>query len=196
MAFVHQWLQLCVLVPTTGAGGVDGVGVSCALHEPVSSSHARLRHCVLSILRLQGVCVCGGGGDKVVQLCLAYNTSGVRGGEFSPCCCRDDVVRACVCVCACVRACVCVCVCVRVPTQITQLQSKNVDEEERAVLFERTHARTAARAYQSIAQLRGMWVKTGQYLSSRADIMPEVRQRTPRLFDSCGCGGCGGAARH
>lgn len=60
--------------------------------------------------------------------------------------------------------------------QITQLQAKDVDEDERTIMFDRTHARTAARAYQSIVQLRGMWVKTGQYLSSRADIMPEVRR--------------------
>lgn len=60
--------------------------------------------------------------------------------------------------------------------QITQFQSRGVDEEEHDVMLDRTHARTAARAYQSIVQLRGMWVKTGQYLSSRADIMPEVRE--------------------
>lgn len=41
-------------------------------------------------------------------------------------------------------------------------------------MYELTHARTAARVYQSIAQLRGMWVKTGQYISSRADVMPSV----------------------
>ena len=63
------------------------------------------------------------------------------------------------------------------PTHCTDISTRacQVDEEEREVMYELTHARTAARVYQSIAQLRGMWVKTGQYISSRADVMPSVR---------------------
>lgn len=35
------------------------------------------------------------------------------------------------------------------------------------------HKLLAPFVYQSILDLSGMWVKTGQYLSSRADVMPQ-----------------------
>lgn len=45
-------------------------------------------------------------------------------------------------------------------------------EEEDEERWEKVHAVNAARVYKVACRLRGFWVKVGQYLSSRGDVMP------------------------
>lgn len=40
-------------------------------------------------------------------------------------------------------------------------------------LWEKAHERNAKRVYNAIVGLEGLWVKAGQYLSTRADVLPE-----------------------
>ena len=42
------------------------------------------------------------------------------------------------------------------------------------VMWERTHQRNAKRLLNLIIELEGLWVKLGQYLSTRADVLPEA----------------------
>ena len=48
------------------------------------------------------------------------------------------------------------------------------DEEHPAVtqLWDAAHTRNAQRLYDGMADLQGFWIKVGQYLSTRADVMP------------------------
>jgi aarF domain-containing kinase len=39
-------------------------------------------------------------------------------------------------------------------------------------LWEKAHERNAKRVYNAIVGLEGLWVKAGQYLSTRADVLP------------------------
>lgn len=41
-------------------------------------------------------------------------------------------------------------------------------------LWEKAHERNARRVLSVIIQLEGVWVKCGQYLSTRADVLPEA----------------------
>lgn len=45
--------------------------------------------------------------------------------------------------------------------------------DDSAKIWEDTHKLLAPYVYRSILDIAGMWVKTGQYLSSRADVMPQ-----------------------
>ena len=51
--------------------------------------------------------------------------------------------------------------------QMTEEQEEQSDE-----LWEAAHARNAAFLYNQFVSLEGLWVKLGQFLSSRADVMP------------------------
>ncbi|KAI3943069.1 hypothetical protein MKW92_018385 [Papaver armeniacum] len=45
---------------------------------------------------------------------------------------------------------------------------------KRAALWEKTHERNAKRVLSLIVELEGLWVKLGQYLSTRADVLPQA----------------------
>ncbi|XP_026431489.1 uncharacterized protein LOC113328670 [Papaver somniferum] len=45
---------------------------------------------------------------------------------------------------------------------------------KRAALWEKTHERNAKRLLSLIVELEGLWVKLGQYLSTRADVLPQA----------------------
>eukprot|EP00250_Pteridium_aquilinum_P020341 c24788_g2_i1 orf=561-3449(-) len=54
-----------------------------------------------------------------------------------------------------------------------QRKVKWMSEERRDKLWENTHERNAKRLLKAIIELEGLWVKLGQYLSTRADVLPE-----------------------
>ena len=58
--------------------------------------------------------------------------------------------------------------------QLVQWQGKSLDPGDYKGVLEVTHRRNASRLYRLLLGLRGMWVKMGQYLSSRPDTMPKV----------------------
>lgn len=41
-------------------------------------------------------------------------------------------------------------------------------------MWEKAHQRNARRVLNLIIELEGLWVKLGQYLSTRADVLPEA----------------------
>lgn len=45
-------------------------------------------------------------------------------------------------------------------------------KSKRAALWEKAHERNARRILNLIVELEGLWVKLGQYLSTRADVLP------------------------
>ncbi|MCL7032459.1 hypothetical protein MKW94_002469 [Papaver nudicaule] len=47
-------------------------------------------------------------------------------------------------------------------------------KSKRAALWEKTHERNAKRLLSLIVELEGLWVKMGQYLSTRADVLPQA----------------------
>ncbi|KAI3977057.1 hypothetical protein MKX01_032172 [Papaver californicum] len=47
-------------------------------------------------------------------------------------------------------------------------------KSKRAALWEKTHERNAKRLLSLIVELEGLWVKLGQYLSTRADVLPQA----------------------
>ncbi|KAL5988874.1 hypothetical protein ACLOJK_026976 [Asimina triloba] len=49
-----------------------------------------------------------------------------------------------------------------------------VNDGKRTTLWEKAHERNAKRLLSSIIDLEGLWVKFGQYLSTRVDVLPEV----------------------
>ncbi|XP_042498174.1 uncharacterized protein LOC122076742 [Macadamia integrifolia] len=55
-----------------------------------------------------------------------------------------------------------------------QQREKWINKSKRAFLWERAHERNAKRVLNLILQLEGLWVKLGQYLSTRADVLPEA----------------------
>ncbi|KAH7365518.1 hypothetical protein KP509_18G032400 [Ceratopteris richardii] len=55
-----------------------------------------------------------------------------------------------------------------------QRKVKWMSEAKRDKLWEATHERNAKRLLKAIIELEGLWVKLGQYLSTRADVLPEA----------------------
>ncbi|XP_038985733.1 uncharacterized protein LOC103713116 isoform X2 [Phoenix dactylifera] len=55
-----------------------------------------------------------------------------------------------------------------------QKRAKWINRSKRDALWERTHERNARRVLNLIVKLEGLWVKLGQYLSTRADVLPEA----------------------
>ncbi|CAN4128255.1 unnamed protein product [Withania somnifera] len=55
-----------------------------------------------------------------------------------------------------------------------QLREKWVNKSKKASLWEKAHERNARRVLNLIVELEGLWVKLGQYLSTRADVLPEA----------------------
>ncbi|XP_010927205.1 uncharacterized protein [Elaeis guineensis] len=55
-----------------------------------------------------------------------------------------------------------------------QKRAKWISRSKRDALWERTHERNARRVLNLIVKLEGLWVKLGQYLSTRADVLPEA----------------------
>ncbi|KAI8609003.1 beta-lactamase/transpeptidase-like protein [Chytriomyces sp. MP71] len=50
-------------------------------------------------------------------------------------------------------------------------------EEETDTLWDRVNARNAKRIYGGIVFLQGLWIKVGQYVSTRTDVLPETMTR-------------------
>ncbi|XP_071725038.1 putative ABC1 protein At2g40090, partial [Rutidosis leptorrhynchoides] len=55
-----------------------------------------------------------------------------------------------------------------------QQRTKWANNSKKASLWERAHERNARRVLRCIVELEGLWVKLGQYLSTRADVLPEA----------------------
>lgn len=55
-----------------------------------------------------------------------------------------------------------------------QKRAKWISRSKRDALWERAHERNARRVLNLIVKLEGLWVKLGQYLSTRADVLPEA----------------------
>lgn len=53
-----------------------------------------------------------------------------------------------------------------------QQREKLTRKSKRAALWEKAHERNARRVLNLIVELEGLWVKLGQYLSTRADVLP------------------------
>ncbi|KAJ3097729.1 hypothetical protein HDU97_004579 [Phlyctochytrium planicorne] len=51
-------------------------------------------------------------------------------------------------------------------------EKKRIRREKEDEVWERVHERNAKRAYKAIINLQGLWIKAGQYLSTRADVLP------------------------
>lgn len=58
--------------------------------------------------------------------------------------------------------------------QAVQKRAKWLIKTKKDALWERTHQRNAKRLLNLIVELEGLWVKLGQYLSTRADVLPEA----------------------
>lgn len=55
-----------------------------------------------------------------------------------------------------------------------QQREKFMRKSKRAALWERLHERNAKRVLSLMIELEGLWVKLGQYLSTRADVLPKA----------------------
>ncbi|KAH7846656.1 hypothetical protein Vadar_016567 [Vaccinium darrowii] len=55
-----------------------------------------------------------------------------------------------------------------------QQREKFIRKSKRAALWERLHERNAKRVLSLMIELEGLWVKLGQYLSTRADVLPKA----------------------
>ena len=55
-----------------------------------------------------------------------------------------------------------------------QQREKWTRKSKIADLWEKAHERNAKRVLSLIIELEGLWVKLGQYLSTRADVLPEA----------------------
>ncbi|KAK9279719.1 hypothetical protein L1049_013401 [Liquidambar formosana] len=55
-----------------------------------------------------------------------------------------------------------------------QHREKWTNKSKTSVLWEKAHERNAKRVLSLIIELEGLWVKLGQYLSTRADVLPEA----------------------
>lgn len=53
-----------------------------------------------------------------------------------------------------------------------QQRDKWTTKTKRADLWEKAHERNAKRVLNLMVELEGLWVKLGQYLSTRADVLP------------------------
>jgi len=58
--------------------------------------------------------------------------------------------------------------------QAVQKRAKWLSKIKRDAIWERAHQRNAKRVLNQIIELEGLWVKLGQYLSTRADVLPEA----------------------
>lgn len=56
--------------------------------------------------------------------------------------------------------------------QTLQLREKWTKSSKRDELWEKAHECNAKRILKLIVELEGLWVKLGQYLSTRADVLP------------------------
>ncbi|XP_011082268.1 uncharacterized protein LOC105165093 [Sesamum indicum] len=56
--------------------------------------------------------------------------------------------------------------------KVLQHREKWTKNSKRADLWDKAHERNARRVLKLIVQLEGLWVKLGQYLSTRADVLP------------------------
>ncbi|KAK6158642.1 hypothetical protein DH2020_005956 [Rehmannia glutinosa] len=69
--------------------------------------------------------------------------------------------------------------------QALQMKEKWTKKSKRADLWEKAHECNARRVLNLIVELEGLWVKLGQYLSTRADVLPPAYIRLLRqLQDS------------
>ena len=58
--------------------------------------------------------------------------------------------------------------------QLVQKREKwKKSQAEKNKIWEKTHQRNAKRVLKAITNLEGLWVKAGQYLSTRADVLPD-----------------------
>lgn len=58
--------------------------------------------------------------------------------------------------------------------QLVQKREKwKKSQAEKNKIWEKTHQRNAKRVLKAITSLEGLWVKAGQYLSTRADVLPD-----------------------
>ncbi|XP_058113531.1 uncharacterized protein LOC131256618 [Magnolia sinica] len=55
-----------------------------------------------------------------------------------------------------------------------QKRGKWVNKAKKDIMWERAHERNAKRVLSLMVELEGLWVKLGQYLSTRADVLPEA----------------------
>lgn len=55
-----------------------------------------------------------------------------------------------------------------------QQREKLTKRSKRDILWEKAHERNARRVLKLIVELEGLWVKMGQYLSTRADVLPDA----------------------
>jgi predicted unusual protein kinase regulating ubiquinone biosynthesis (AarF/ABC1/UbiB family)/CubicO group peptidase (beta-lactamase class C family) len=57
--------------------------------------------------------------------------------------------------------------------KLTQLRAADLQADESEPLYSAVHRRSAVRSLVIFCELQGLWVKLGQYLSSRADVIPD-----------------------
>ena len=55
-----------------------------------------------------------------------------------------------------------------------QQRDKWTRKSKKAALWEKAHERNARRVLKVMVELEGLWVKLGQYLSTRADVLPQA----------------------
>ena len=78
-----------------------------------------------------------------------------------------------------------VCAIIMLRHKWTRLQTARLTPSDAKLVWDRNHDVQALYAYDAICRVRGLWVKTGQYLSSRADFMPRAyTKELGRLQDS------------
>lgn len=56
----------------------------------------------------------------------------------------------------------------------TASRRKHLSEEEDAKVWDDAHERLSLRVLHLIHSLRGFWIKAGQYMSSRSDVVPQI----------------------
>lgn len=56
--------------------------------------------------------------------------------------------------------------------QAVQQREKWMNKSKVSALWQRAHERNAKRVLNLVIKLEGLWVKLGQYLSTRADVLP------------------------
>jgi aarF domain-containing kinase len=57
--------------------------------------------------------------------------------------------------------------------QAVQKRVQWVSTGKKSAIWKKTHERNARRVLNLMIELEGLWVKLGQYLSTRADVLPE-----------------------
>ncbi|GAA0186262.1 ATP-binding cassette [Lithospermum erythrorhizon] len=56
----------------------------------------------------------------------------------------------------------------------TQQREKWISKNKQDALWKKAHERNAKRVLKAMVELEGLWVKLGQYLSTRADVLPQA----------------------